>query len=226
MNKYIYIYNIVGNSPWPILVSFNLFNIIILILSNSSIKYILVSIILIITSIYKWIIEILEESYFHNKILKSNLYLGFILFIISEIIIFLTLFITYYYLQENNILGILKINPYNIPVLNTALLYFSGISVTISLLLKRKDYLLYSIILGSIFSLLQLYEYYESQFNISDSYFGSIFYTITGLHGLHVILGTLFLIITLKNIIFIKPAVLYWHFVDYVWLLVFISLYI
>ena len=230
MNKWIYVYNIVGNSPWPILASFNIFNILLLFIIQLNIVnidkwyFILYSFMLLIVSIYNWINEILEESYFHNKILKSNLYLGFVLFVISEIMLFLTFFISYFYNNEIYI-GIISINPYNIPLFNTALLYFSGISVTISLLTNRKDYLLYTIILGILFTIFQIYEYYECNFTITDSSYGSIFYTLTGFHGLHVILGTLFLIITFKNIIFMKPAILYWHFVDYVWLILFISIY-
>nr|QWQ66182.1 cytochrome c oxidase subunit 3 [Mitosporidium daphniae] len=183
------------------------------------------SILLLIVSIYSWINEILEESYFHNIILKYNLYLGFILFVISEIMLFLSLFISYFYNNEIYI-GITSINAYNIPLLNTAILYFSGITITISLLTKRKDYLLYTIILGIIFTILQVYEYYECNFSITDSFYGSIFYILTGLHGIHVIMGTIFLILTLKNIIYMKPSILYWHFVDYVWLILFICIYI
>lgn len=231
MKKWIYVYNIVGNSPWPILASFNLLNIIILLILRMNIEnynkwHILInSILLLIVSIYSWINEILEESYFHNIILKYNLYLGFILFVISEIMLFLSLFISYFYNNEIYI-GITSINAYNIPLLNTAILYFSGITITISLLTKRKDYLLYTIILGIIFTILQVYEYYECNFSITDSFYGSIFYILTGLHGIHVIMGTIFLILTLKNIIYMKPSILYWHFVDYVWLILFICIYI
>jgi cytochrome c oxidase subunit 3 len=61
--------------------------------------------------------------------------------------------------------------------------------------------ILITVLLGLIFTILQLLEYKENNFTIADSSFGSVFYITTGLHGLHVIIGTAFLIIALTQII-------------------------
>lgn len=97
-------------------------------------------------------------------------------------------------------------------------------------------WLLMTISLGLIFTYIQSFEYiYLLPFNINDSVFGSCFYLLTGFHGLHVIIGTIGLIICLirhlqnhftQNIhIGFECASWYWHFVDAVWLFVFIGIY-
>lgn len=92
-----------------------------------------------------------------------------------------------------------------------------------------------TICLGLLFTLLQLYEYIHSVFNISDSVYGSIFYLTTGFHGVHVIVGTLLLAVGLmrllnneftpKHHIGLECAIYYWHFVDVVWLFLYFFLY-
>jgi len=97
------------------------------------------------------------------------------------------------------------------------------------------ELLVLTIILALIFTLLQCYEYVESLIRISDSVYGSTFFVMTGFHGFHVIIGSTFLIVCLIRIIlnqfYIKDSVglecsiWYWHFVDVVWLFLFVSLY-
>lgn len=138
--------------------------------------------------------------------------------------------------------GIKVFNPFIIPLLNTIILLTSGISITwahhrlINNNYKQLFYrLLITIILGIYFSLLQLFEYLEASFNISDSSYGSTFFLATGFHGLHVLIGTTFLIICfIRNILIhfsanhhfgFEAAAWYWHFVDIVWLFLYISIY-
>lgn len=133
-------------------------------------------------------------------------------------------------------------NPFIIPLLNTIILLTSGISITwahhrlINNNYKQLFYgLLITIILGIYFSILQLFEYIEASFNISDSSYGSTFFLATGFHGLHVLIGTTFLIICfIRNLIIhfssnhhfgFEAAAWYWHFVDIVWLFLYISIY-
>jgi heme/copper-type cytochrome/quinol oxidase subunit 3 len=61
--------------------------------------------------------------------------------------------------------------------------------------------LFYTILLAAFFTLLQYYEYSVALFNISDSVYGSVFYMTTGLHGSHVIIGTLFLLVCLYRLV-------------------------
>src|ERR1700710_990067 len=97
-------------------------------------------------------------------------------------------------------MGIQAINPFELPLLNTVILLSSGVSVTYahhSLIEGNRAGalygLVYTIVLAVIFTALQGIEYTVSSFTISDGIFGSCFYFGTGFHGLHVIIGTIFL---------------------------------
>jgi len=173
--------------------------------------------------------------------------------------------------------GIEPIDPYSIPLLNTALLISSGIYVTYSHRLLKKIFIPYNmygdtiadqimrpviwpathvrlthinwrntriicgllgaISAGFIFLLLQLYEYNFADFCINDSVYGSIFYLLTGFHGFHVFIGIIFLSVTLIRTYYghfnvykechlgFEFSLWYWHFVDVVWLLLFVIVY-
>jgi len=102
-------------------------------------------------------------------------------------------------------MGINTINPLRVPLLKTIILLSSGFTVTWShhcLLLKKRIKasvtLIFTIILGIYFTFLQTIEYIDSTFTIADSIYGSVFFVATGFHGIHVIIGTLFLI---KNLL-------------------------
>jgi len=95
--------------------------------------------------------------------------------------------------------------------------------------------LLLTIFLGIFFTIIQLYEYINAPFSISDGIYGSIFFLTTGFHGLHVLVGTIFLIVTFcrhynyhftrEHHFGFEAAAWYWHFVDIVWLFLYISIY-
>lgn len=92
-----------------------------------------------------------------------------------------------------------------------------------------------TVILALVFTGLQAFEYLEAPFSFADSIFGTTFYAATGLHGLHVIVGTIFLAVGLIRIINyhlteshhngFEAGILYWHFVDVVWLFLYIFVY-
>ena len=94
---------------------------------------------------------------------------------------------------------------------------------------------LLTIIFAIIFTVLQYYEYSESNFTMTDSVYGTVFYASTGLHGFHVIIGTIFIAVALMRIINyqlttkhhngFESSILYWHFVDVVWLFLFVAVY-
>lgn len=152
-------------------------------------------------------------------------------------------------------LGINILNPLEIPLLNTLILLMSGLTVTLShhiicdknLITEKmsnsslENYIIcvsmlfLTVILGIDFTFWQVYEYINATFYIYDGIYGSTFYMTTGLHGLHVIIGTIFLFICLIRLLklhFIfnhhigyEAAIWYWHFVDVIWIFLFLSIY-
>lgn len=139
--------------------------------------------------------------------------------------------------------GIEVINPWGFPLLNTLILLLSGTTVTWahhSLLHNDrqglKTGLWLTIILGAIFSSIQAYEYSEAPFHFAGLNYGASFFMATGFHGFHVLVGTIFLIIcqirvyqgdfTPQQHFGFEAAAWYWHFVDVVWLFLFVSIYV
>ena len=99
-------------------------------------------------------------------------------------------------------MGIITFSPWQVPLLNTLILLSSGVTVTWShhALIEgnhteRANGLLVTIILGIYFTCLQGFEYYEARFSIADRVYGRTFFIATGFHGLHVLVGTTFLLI-------------------------------
>ena len=238
-------------SPSPIILSFGIGNLLLgLILTDK--YYILISLLCVFLSTLGWLYEIYLESHLegaHSNDQSQILYVAFILFLLSEVLIFGTLFGSFFY---NSIIpsietyneyiyhGINSVNPLSLPLLNTILLYLSGLTCTIFInsLAMRKghvEYLILTIVLSSIFSYIQYYEYNNTLFTIIDGIYGTNFFILTGFHGLHVIVGTLFLIYSLiryltnsirfNNKVGVISSSLYWHFVDYVWILLYLALY-
>lgn len=250
-------FHLVSPSPWPLIISFSLIitiiRTIIIILKNNVIILIL-RFLLTLIIIYQWWRDTnIERSYqgFHTLEVQKGLKLGIILFIVSELFFFLRVFWCYIHIFLSPAIEIGQLwppkniqifNPYQIPLLNTIILLSSGVSITWchhSLLIQnhkdRFKRLLFTVILGIIFTFIQYLEYKEASFTISDRVFGSIFFFGTGFHGLHVIIGTIFLIIHLNIIKFnyyynrhcigLEIAIWYWHFVDVIWLFLYLLIY-
>merc|ERR1711970_58738 len=104
--------------------------------------------------------------------------------------------------------GIKAFNPFQVPLLNTIVLISSGVSVTWAHhalmggnFTQTKQGLIITVILGIYFTILQGLEYYEARFTFADGVYGSTFFIATGFHGLHVIVGTLFLIVTIIRLL-------------------------
>lgn len=249
-------FHLVTKSPWPILTSLRVINNLISVTAwfNKTNTLVLLSIPCTIICAIQWWRDVTRESTyqgFHTLWVYNGLRLGIILFIMSEVLFFVSFFWAYFHLslapsidigQLWPPIGIKPFNPYDIPLLNTIILVSSGISITWthhSILNKnfneRNTRLLITILLGVYFTCLQAIEYLESPFTISDSVYGSTFFVATGFHGLHVIIGTLFLIVCLNRLIInhfssyhhfgFEASAWYWHFVDVVWLFLFISIY-
>ena len=100
---------------------------------------------------------------------------------------------------------------------------------------NTQDGLTYTLALGAIFTMLQSLEYMEATFSMSDSVYGSVFFLATGFHGFHVCIGSIFLGVcmwrelqghmTPRHHFGFEAAAWYWHFVDVVWLFLFVSIY-
>jgi len=149
--------------------------------------------------------------------------------------------------------GIQAFEYTHIPLYNTAVLLLSGVCVTWchhGIISRKKDLdeweanfpeitkigsLILTICLAVHFTLFQMEEYVDSTYNISDSVYGSIFFMATGFHGIHVCFGTCFLLACLirlwkghfglKHHLGLEFAIWYWHFVDVVWLFLFVFVY-
>ena len=184
----------------------------------------------------------------HTSIVELGLRWGMALFIISEVFFFVRFFWAFFHRRLSpNVevgavwppFGIKVFNPFQVPLLNTVILISSGIRVTwahhtliIGNYSQTKAGLFVTVALGFYFSFLQVLEYYEARFTFADRIYGSTFFIATGFHGLHVIIGTLFLLVMLfrhikyefrKNHHFgFEAAAWYWHFVDVVWLFLYI----
>lgn len=239
-------FHIVDHSPWPLYISICLVT---LILSNNP----LVSIITLLFIMFVWFRDILRESKqgVHTIIVQKGLVLGYILFLVTEIMLFFSFFWSYFHSSLSPAIslgliwppvGLSAIQFTSIPLLGSLLLLSSGFFVTLShhaFLASNKSLCLthgiITILLGSAFAALQFTEYLGSTFTISDSVFGSVFYMTTGLHGIHVIIGIIFLFIsfariyldhlTLEHHLGFEFAIFYYHLVDIIWLFVFITFY-
>jgi len=252
-------FHLVDPSPWPILVSFSLLS-----LTLGAVMYMqgfnyggqLLSLgfTLTVFGMILWFRDIITEGTYlghHTIQVQKGLTIGVVLFIISEVFAFLSVFWAFFHSSLSPTIeiggvwppqGITPLDPFAIPLLNTILLLSSGAFVTYGhhALIQgdRKGAILgtlLTLIFAIIFTALQYYEYSESSFTMSDSVYGTVFYASTGLHGLHVIIGTLFILVGFIRIINYhltdthhqghEAAILYWHFVDVVWLFLFIAVY-
>nr|YP_010258769.1 cytochrome c oxidase subunit III [Manis pentadactyla pentadactyla]AMZ84342.1 cytochrome c oxidase subunit 3 [Manis pentadactyla]UIX23010.1 cytochrome c oxidase subunit III [Manis pentadactyla pentadactyla] len=250
-------YHMVNPSPWPLTGALSA----LLMTSGlamwfhfNSTKLLLLGLTTNFLTMYQWWRDIVRESTFqghHTPTVQKGLRYGMVLFIISEVFFFAGFFWAFYHssLAPTPELGgcwpptgINPLNPLEVPLLNTSVLLASGVSITWahhSLMEGSRNHmtqaLLITILLGIYFTLLQISEYYEAPFTISDGVYGSTFFVATGFHGLHVIIGTSFLIVcmlrqlkyhfTSNHHFGFEAAAWYWHFVDVVWLFLYVSIY-
>nr|YP_009092472.1 cytochrome c oxidase subunit 3 [Cyanoptyche gloeocystis]AIM52058.1 cytochrome c oxidase subunit 3 [Cyanoptyche gloeocystis] len=258
IKKY-HLFHLVNPSPWPIVTSFSIFIMLVgLTLYMHNLTYglfiLVFGVLVVLFSMYLWWKDVIREGLyegFHTQIVKQGLRYGMLLFILSELMFFFAFFWAFFHSSLSPSIeigakwppsGIQTINCWSIPLVNTILLLLSGSSITWShhalLANKQSDStkgLIVTIFLGIIFTALQLYEYFEANFTISDGVYGSTFYMATGFHGLHVIVGTIFLIVclfrqlnkhfTADGHVGFECAIWYWHFVDIIWLFLFFSVY-
>lgn len=208
----------------------------------------------VVSSMSFWWRDVISEGTYlgnHTLAVQRGLNMGVALFIVSEALFFLAIFWAFFHSALSPTvelgaqwppMGIEAINPFELPLLNTVILLSSGVTVTYahhSLIQGNRKGALYglvfTVILAAIFTAFQGVEYSVSSFTISDGAFGSCFYFGTGFHGIHVMIGTAFLAVGLWRVLAyhltenhhlgLESGILYWHFVDVVWLFLFISIY-
>jgi cytochrome c oxidase subunit 3 len=213
-----------------------------------------VSLVLVSLVAFQWWRDVRREATLqglHTSEVELNIRWGIALFIVSEVLFFFSFFWAYFHIMLSPRLdvglvwppiGVLEFNPLLVPLLNTTILLSSGLTVTWAhhaiIISNYKEAVLglgLTVGLGVYFTLIQGYEYITSYFRLSDSVYGSCFFVATGFHGLHVLIGSTFLLTCLVRLYLgqfssahhfgLEAAAWYWHFVDVVWIFLFLRVY-
>ena len=217
----------------------------------------------LIYCLISWWVDVIKEGIVdgaHTQPVRNGLSIGMALFILSEMMFFFAFFFSFFHASifPPGILdgiwvvakgiwppsGIKTFDPFDIPFMNTLILLLSGTTVTWAHYeienYNRKEAeraLSYTILLGFFFSIMQAVEYLHAKFKFTDGVYASNFYMATGFHGIHVIIGNIFLIVSYfrlkkghydkgQGALGFEFAAWYWHFVDIVWLFLFVFIYV
>ena len=216
----------------------------------------------VLYTMYVWWADVVHEANTgdHTRVVQMHHRYGMILFIASEVMFFVAWFWAYFdaSLYSGEVIqytrtdltgahwppkGIVPFNPWELPLFNTLILLTSGSTVTWAhhalLHDDRKGLklgLLLTVMLGALFTFVQVQEYGHATFGFAGNIFGATFFMATGFHGFHVFVGTIFLIVCLlralrgdftpKQHLGFEFAAWYWHFVDVVWLFLFAAIYV
>ncbi len=250
-------YHLVEKRPWPLRASLGALLLttgLLSIFHLSSFYLLSIALLRITLSSYQWWRDISREATIqglHTLKVTTGLRWGIVIFILSEVLFFFSFFWAYFHsrLAPTIEIGgiwpptnITPFNPFQVPLLNTTILLASGVTVTWAHHAfvennhtQASQAFILTITLGLYFTALQALEYYEAPFTMADSVYGSTFFVATGFHGLHVIIGSTFLLICFLRLlsyhfsnthhIGIEAAIWYWHFVDVVWLFLYTALY-
>lgn len=251
-------YHILNPSPWPFIASICAF-----VMAIAGIWYMkggplfafLACLVAVTVCAIMWWRDVIAESrngVDHTEEVAHGLRMGMLLFIVSEVMFFFAFFWAYFNASIPALSfvaqpvwppeGVVPLNSWTLPFLNTLILLTSGVTVTYAHHAMRlgdnqkaAKGILLTVILGIIFTSCQAYEYGVATFGFEDGIYSSTFYLATGFHGFHVIVGTIFLIVcyfrclkghfTPQKHVGFEAAAWYWHFVDVVWLFLFAAVY-
>lgn len=262
-------YHLVDPSPWPIVGSLAAFVLsvgAVLYMHGSSPVVMIIGFLLVLYTMAMWWRDVLKEGQqgAHTEVVSIHMRYGMILFIASEVMFFAAWFWAYFdaalysdeAIQAARVAatggewppaGTVPFDPWHLPLLNTLILLTSGTTVTWAhhALLENdrqglKWGLILTVVLGAIFSVVQVYEYSHASFAFDrlngGNIYSSTFYMATGFHGFHVLVGTIFLAVCLARALAgqmspqkhfgFEAAAWYWHFVDVVWLVLFAAIYV
>ena len=258
-------YHLVDPSPWPLIgaLSGGVFAVGLVLFMHDITAWILpIGVVMLIITMIGWWREVVDEATFqkvHTPVVQLGLRYGMLLFIASEVMFFAAFFWAYFdpalfpdeakQVARTEALGgvwppegTVTFNPFTLPFMNTLILLLSGCTVTWAHHALREgdrngmlQGLGLTVILGLLFTALQIYEYTHAPFGFTDDVYTSAFFMATGFHGFHVIVGTLFLAVcwvraskghfTKDHHFGFEAAAWYWHFVDVVWLFLFVAIY-
>jgi cytochrome c oxidase subunit III len=221
-----------------------------------------IGIIGVLYTMVAWWVDVVREAERgdHTRVVQLHHRYGMIMFIASEVMFFVAWFWAYFDValfpdaaeqyQRTELTGgvwppagIETFDPWHLPLFGTLILLTSGTTVTWAhhALIENdrqsvKWGLWLTVALGISFTILQIYEYTHAYFGFSGHIYGATFYMATGFHGVHVVIGTLFLAVCLwrvylghftpKHHVGFEAAAWYWHFVDVVWLFLFAAIYV
>ncbi|HJP20890.1 MAG: cytochrome c oxidase subunit 3 [Alphaproteobacteria bacterium] len=250
-------YHLVEPSPWPALGALSALVLaggLVMYMHDMTVWVLPIGLAMMLYTMFVWWRDVIQEATFkddHTPVVQLGLRYGMVLFIASEVMFFVAWFWAFFNasLFPTEAIGgiwppsdIETFSPWTIPFLNTIILLSSGCTVTWAhheLVQGNRRGLInglwLTVILGALFTALQAYEYIHAPFAFTGGIYGSTFFMATGFHGLHVIVGTIFLTVCLVRAYkgHFKPdhhfgfeaAAWYWHFVDVVWLFLFTCIY-
>ena len=258
-------YHLVDPSPWPIIGAISAFILAVAAISamhGASWLWVVPGFLGVLYTMYAWWSDVITEADGgdHTPVVQMHLRYGMILFIASEVMFFVAWFWAFFdaslFADEAQQVarvaftgghwppvGVQVFDPWHLPLLNTLILLTSGTTVTWAhhALLHNdrrglKWGLALTVLLGALFTAVQAYEYAHAAFSFGGSIYGATFFMATGFHGLHVIIGTIFLTVCLIRAVRghftpeqhfgFEAAAWYWHFVDVVWLFLFFCIYV
>jgi cytochrome c oxidase subunit 3 len=259
-------YHMVEPSPWPFVISVSILVMAmgaIFWMHHWTPWVFFIGLIGVLYTMFAWWSDVVKESndgVSHTPVVQMHHRYGMMLFIASEVMVFFGFFWAYFdgFFRLDDVeqyarvaatggiwppTGVELFDPFHLPLFNTLLLLTSGTTVTWAhhALLEGdreglKWGLILTVLLGAVFTGVQIIEYSEAAFSFSGNMYGATFFMATGLHGFHVFIGTVFLLVCLirayrgdftpeKHLGF-EFAAWYWHFVDVVWLFLFASIYV
>lgn len=260
--KYNHYFNEVHYTRWPFFLCLSIFlTVFYYLLSlkrfDYTLFYVKISALLFLFFIFMWFRDmIIESSIFgkYNRKVRSSIVYGFLLFIVSECFLFSGFFWAYFdrFFNPTMYTGNSTL-PYGIQSLfnstksfvATMLLVSSGIFLNYGIYLTRigswiYPYMLYTIttIFGIFFLYIQYYEYsFVLMHNVTESVYSSLFFFLTGFHGIHVVVGLCMLLTSLglfhyryffsrERHLIIMLSAFYWHFVDIIWIFLYLVVYV
>nr|ALA07953.1 cytochrome c oxidase subunit III [Argopecten ventricosus] len=247
----------VDQSPWPLLTAWSLgisAMMFVQFLHGDPFYRVLVGLGLVVTCVYWWFSDIISEATFmgkHTRRVQRGIRIGFCMFLISETMFFASFFWAFFHsaLAPGMALGffwpqeIYTMPCWGLPLLNTSLLLSTVFPCNMAQAAIKAGELKVALntlglvmFLGGCFVLVQGYEIFTAKFTLADGVYGCCFFSLTGLHGLHVVGGLFFLFIAWSrarlghfsssrhlNLTF---SIWYWHFVDIIWIFVFSFIYV